>query len=232
MPYSSFDRTYDTSFMVDQAMSVGRAPNFIQQIQEQLRVLFNGVDVSPQVTFDSETLADKVAAIAGSAQKDPINAALTRVDGKYVVTPAQTGLSVDANGAVADAVAAVNNTSTADSSITVQTSTVPPVISTDQAQAAADTFERVVGSGRNHRGRRSVDPDHAGRAARLGLPPGSPERRQLAGRYRARPDPPVRVGLRDSDGRRPNQRDIRLPERQHRGGAKQGRPCRGRRRDD
>jgi vancomycin resistance protein YoaR len=135
------------AFMVGQAMNVGRAPNFIQQIQEQLRVLFNGVDVSPQVSFDSQTLANKVAAIAGSAQKDPINAALTRVDGKYMVTPAQTGLSVDANGAVADAIAAVNNTSTADSSITVQTSTVPPVISTDQAQAAADTFERVVGSG-------------------------------------------------------------------------------------
>src|SRR6478736_3110691 len=29
VPYSSFDRTYDTSFMVDQAMGVGRAPNFI-----------------------------------------------------------------------------------------------------------------------------------------------------------------------------------------------------------
>ena len=51
MPYSSFDRSYDMNFMVDQAMNVGRAPNFIQQIQEQLRVLFNGVDVSPQVTL-------------------------------------------------------------------------------------------------------------------------------------------------------------------------------------
>ena len=135
------------SFMIDQAMNVGRAPNFIQQIQEQLRVLFNGVDVNPQVTFDSQTLADKVAAIAGSRKRTRSTPALTRVDGKYVVSPAQTGLSVDANGAVADAIAAVNNTSTADSSITVQTSSVPPVISTDQAQAAADTYERVVGSG-------------------------------------------------------------------------------------
>ncbi|HEY7025953.1 MAG TPA: VanW family protein [Candidatus Limnocylindrales bacterium] len=147
VPYSSFDRTYDTSFMVDQAMGVGRAPNFIQQIQEQLRVLFNGVDVSPQVSLDSQKLADQVAAIAQSAQKDPISASLSRVDGKYVVTPAQTGLSVDANGAVSDAIAAVNSTSTADASISVHTATVPPVISTDQAQAAADTYERVVGSG-------------------------------------------------------------------------------------
>src|SRR3954451_1894669 len=147
VPYSSFERGYDTSFMVDQALSLGRAPNFVQQIQEQLRILLNGVDVQQQVTANSQALVDKVAAIARSAQRDPVSATLNRVDGRYVVTPAQAGLSVDVEGAAADAVAAVNNTSPADTHVTVHTSVVPPVITTDQAQAAADTVERVVGGG-------------------------------------------------------------------------------------
>lgn len=145
--YSSFDRRYDTSFMLDQAFNLGRAPNFIAQIQEQLRVLIGGVDVDPQVTWNGQKLADRVAAIAQAAQKDPVSASLSRVNGRYVVTPAQTGLSVDVEGAVADAVAQVNNTSPADTSVTVHTAVVPPQISTEQAQAAADTVERVVGSG-------------------------------------------------------------------------------------
>jgi vancomycin resistance protein YoaR len=147
VPYSSFERGYDTSFMVDQALSLGRAPNFVQQIQEQLRIPLNGVDVQPQVTANSQALVDKVAAIARSAQRDPVSATLNRVDGRYVVTPAQTGLSVDVEGAAADAVAAVNNTSPADTHVTVHTSVVPPAVTTDQAQAAADTVERVVGGG-------------------------------------------------------------------------------------
>lgn len=147
VPYASFDRTYDTDFMLDQAFSLGRAANFIQQIQEQLRVLINGVAIDPQVTWNGRALVDQVAAIAQSAQLDPVSATLTRVDGHYVVTPAKTGLSVDVEGAVADAMAQVDNTAPADTSITVHTSVVPPLVSTDQAQAAVDAVERVLGSG-------------------------------------------------------------------------------------
>jgi vancomycin resistance protein YoaR len=147
VPYSSFNRDYDTSFMLDQAFDVGRAPNFVQQIQEQLRILLNGVSVGPQMTMNSQALADEVARIAQSAQKDPVSASLTRVDGHYVVTPAKPGQSVDVDGAVTDALAAVNNTSPADTQIAVHTSVVPPVISTEQAQAASDTLERVIAGG-------------------------------------------------------------------------------------
>ncbi len=147
VPYASFDRTYDTSFMLDQAFSLGRAANFVQQIQEQLRVLINGVDVDPQVTWNGQKLADRVAAIAQAAQKDPVSATISRAGSGYLVTPAQTGLSVDVEGAVSDAVAQVNNTSPADTEINVNTAVVPPVVSTEEAQAAVDTFDRVVGSG-------------------------------------------------------------------------------------
>ena len=147
VPYSSFKRTYDLNFMLDQAFGLGRATNFVQQIQEQLRVLLNGVDIAPQVTSNSQALVDQVAQIAQAAQRDPVSASLSHVDGHYVVAPAQNGLSVDVAGAVDDALAAVNNTSTADTQIAVHTSVVPPLITTEQAQAAADTVDRVVGDG-------------------------------------------------------------------------------------
>jgi vancomycin resistance protein YoaR len=147
VPYSSFDRAYDTGFVLDQAFDLGRAPNFVEQIQEQLRILLNGVDVQPPVTLNSQALVDRVAAIAQSAQRDPVSATLNRVNGRYVVTPAETGLSVDVEGAAAEALAAVNTTSPADTQISVHTSVVPPVIGTEQAQAAADTVERVVAGG-------------------------------------------------------------------------------------
>src|SRR3954469_22104215 len=87
VPYSSFNRGYDTKFMLDQAFGLGRAPNFVQQIQEQLRILLNGVDVQPQVTSNSQALVNQVAAIAQSAQRDPVSASLNHVNGHYVVSP-------------------------------------------------------------------------------------------------------------------------------------------------
>jgi vancomycin resistance protein YoaR len=82
-----------------------------------------------------------------AAQVDPVSATLQRDGGDYVVTPSSTGLSVDVAGAVADAVAAVNNTSPADTSVSVHTSVVPPAVTTEQVQAAVDLYEHVVSSG-------------------------------------------------------------------------------------
>jgi vancomycin resistance protein YoaR len=145
--YSSFEREYDLQFMLDQAFSVGRGPNFVEQLQEQLRILVNGVDVEPVVTWDNEALVEQVAAFAMAAQTDPVDATLQRVDGRYAVSPSSEGMSVDVEGAVTDAIAAINNTSPANTSITVRTSTVPPTITTAQVQSAVDTVERVVSSG-------------------------------------------------------------------------------------
>ena len=146
VPYSSFGRDYDLNAMLDQALDLGRAPNFVQQIQDQLRILFNGVSVQPQVTWSNDQLISAVAKIAQQAQRDPVSASLGLVGGHYVVSPSSDGQSVDVEGAVADAVNAVNGTSAANSSISVHTSVVPPAVTTAQAQAAADSYERVVGS--------------------------------------------------------------------------------------
>jgi vancomycin resistance protein YoaR len=145
--YASFNRDYDVNFMLNQALALGREPSFFDQIQAQLRILLDGVTVQPAVRWNNDELVSQVAKLAQTAQRDPVSASLNRVDGRYVVTPATSGQSVDVEGAVADAVSVVNNTSAGDTAISVHTSVVPPAISTEQAQGAADTVERVVGSG-------------------------------------------------------------------------------------
>src|SRR3954452_941336 len=52
VPYASFERSYDTQYMLDQAFDLGRSPNFVEQIQEQLRILLGGVSVQPQVSWN------------------------------------------------------------------------------------------------------------------------------------------------------------------------------------
>ena len=146
VPYSAFDRDYDLTFMLDQAMGVGRATNFVEQLQEQLRVLLAGTSISPVMAWDNDALAHKITQIAMAAQYDPVNASLSRVDGRYLVNPSSPGQSVDVEGALTSALAAIDNTSPADAHISLATSVMPPAIDTATAQAAADTAERVMGS--------------------------------------------------------------------------------------
>jgi vancomycin resistance protein YoaR len=145
--YAGFGRDYDMEYMLGEAMGVGRGPNLIEQLQEQLRVLINGMSVSTAVTWDESALTRQVAAFAMSEEWDSVSATITRDEqGRYVVTPAVDGQSVDVEGAVTAAFAAVNNVSAADTQIMVNTAVVPPAVSTAEAQAAADIAERVIGS--------------------------------------------------------------------------------------
>ena len=69
--------------------------------------------IEPQVTWDNDALATRVAALANGAQVPAVNASVERVEGRYMVTPATEGVSIDVNQAVESAMAAVNNLSAA-----------------------------------------------------------------------------------------------------------------------
>lgn len=142
--YAEFGRDYNIDFMLEQAFGVGRGPNFIEQLQEQLRVLINGTSLSLAATWNNEDLAQRVAQFALAAQRDPVNATIGREEGRFVVTPSSDGLSVDVEGAVMRAMAVVNTTSPIDTKVVVETSVVPAAVQTAEAQAAADLAERVV----------------------------------------------------------------------------------------
>ena len=142
--YSAIGRDYDMQLMLDQALSVGHGGAFIEQVQDQLRILLGGLSVEPSVTFDSEQVAERVATVAARAQIAPVDATITREDGRFVAVPSVEGQTVDVEEGIRAALAAVNNVSADDTSIAIEAQPVLPAISTAQAQAAADRAERVT----------------------------------------------------------------------------------------
>jgi vancomycin resistance protein YoaR len=144
IPYADIGRDYDIEQMLDDAFTVGRSGGTSDQLQEQLRTLLNGYSVPTLVTWDAEELAGRVAAIAAAAESDPIDATIDRVGGEYIVTPAVDGSSVDESAAVGAAMAALNNTSAADTQISVDSSPIAPAVSTEAAQAAAEQANLVM----------------------------------------------------------------------------------------
>jgi vancomycin resistance protein YoaR len=146
VPFSAIDRDYDMEFMLDQALGVGRASNFLEQLQEQLRTLISGTSINAVAVWNNDALVRKVSTIAMAAQIEPISASLSRVDGRYIVNPSSPGQSVDVEEAVSSAMAAVDNISPGDAHVNVATAVVPPRIDTATAQAAADLAEQVMGT--------------------------------------------------------------------------------------
>jgi vancomycin resistance protein YoaR len=142
--YRSFGRDYNLTYMLDQAFDEGRSPSFLDQLQEQLRVLLSGVSVPAVMSWDSAALANRIAQDATAAVHPAVDATITRVGGDYVVTPSASGQTLDPQQAVALAMNAINNLSPDNASISLDATTVEPAVTTAQAQAAVDQFNHVV----------------------------------------------------------------------------------------
>lgn len=142
--YSAIGRDYDMELMLDQAMTVGHGGSFVDQVQNQLRILLGGLSVEPSVTFDSEQVAERVASVAARAVIAPVDATIIREEGRFVAVPAVDGQTVDAEEGVRRALAAVNNVSADNTNVAIEAQRVPAAITTAQAQAAADRAERVT----------------------------------------------------------------------------------------
>jgi vancomycin resistance protein YoaR len=142
--YSAIGRDYDMQLMLDQAMTVGHGGSFLDEVQNQLRILLGGVSVQPSVTFDSEQVAERVASVAARAEIAPVDATIVREDGRFVVVPSVEGQTVDVEEGVRRALAAINNVSADNTSVAIEAQPLPPQIATAVAQAAAERAERVT----------------------------------------------------------------------------------------
>ena len=146
IPYSEISRDYDVEAIVAQAMSVGRGGNPVEQFVAQVRGMFGTVDLQPTISFDSELLSGRVAAIAHAAQVTPTNATITLTEGSYVVTPGQDGLSVNVDEVVAQALAAVSSAATGDTSVVIEPTIIPADVATPAAESAVARAELAVAS--------------------------------------------------------------------------------------
>ena len=144
IPYADVGRDYNMALMLDQAMSMGRQHGVIEQLQDQLDLLVNGVSLEPSVTWNGNALAERLAALAASAEVAAIDADLVRDGGGYSLLPSSDGRRFDPVGGVQDATLALGQPTAADTTITLVESAVAPALSTADAQAALDTFELAV----------------------------------------------------------------------------------------
>lgn len=144
--YDEIGRDYDMATMLDQAFAFGRADDVMARAQEELRAILNGASVEPRVRWNEAELERRIMAIAGMAQKAPIDATISRDGGRFVVQPSAEGVSVDANAAWQQALRSVGTLSPADGVVSVNPVAVTPLVTTAQAQLAVDRAERVAGA--------------------------------------------------------------------------------------
>ena len=148
IPYSDFDRDYDIDFMLDQAFGLGQGGNFIDQLREQMAILFNGVSVKPQLDLEQRRAVDARRRTRRRRSGHAVDAALSVASTVTTWSLRRSdGVTVDLERAVTQAMAAINNLSPASTQITVEGTPVPPSVTTADAQAAADKAESVVGEG-------------------------------------------------------------------------------------
>jgi vancomycin resistance protein YoaR len=142
--YADLSRAYNIDATIDQAMKVGRQGSPLDQLGDQLRTMTSGVTLTPAVTYDSQALQQHVAQIVATAQVTPVDATISFQNGDYVVTPAADGQQVDQAEVMRQAIAALNNQSTADTAISVPATAVTAGITTPDAQAALTNIEAVT----------------------------------------------------------------------------------------
>ena len=142
--YADIGRDYDMPLMLDQAFALGRDGSLVDQLVGHLRVLAYGVSVEPSMTYDTQELGRRVIELGMPAQIAPIDATIVQQQGRFVVEPSALGQSVDIERGVELAAAAITNLLPVDTSIAVEGVPVPPAVSTEVAQAAADRANSIA----------------------------------------------------------------------------------------
>lgn len=144
VPYSDIGRAYDLDQSISAAMDVGRQGNVLDQFVGQLQTMSSSVLLTPTVTYDQAALRDRVVQIVDAAQTTPVDATIAFHNGAYEVTPASDGQHVDGDEALRQAIAALNNSNTVDTSVSVPAVTLSAAISTPEAQTAVTRLEALT----------------------------------------------------------------------------------------
>jgi len=142
IPYSQIERDYDMNAMLDRALRVGRDGSVI----DELRTLNHASNIEQSVTWNNDALSQAVQTAVAKAEIAPSDAAISRDGAGYVVVPAQAGRSFDAQAAYSTAVAQLIDPSAVNASVSQDGTAVPPLVSTEQAQAAVDQVDAAAGS--------------------------------------------------------------------------------------
>jgi vancomycin resistance protein YoaR len=147
IPYLDIGRDYDMRRMLDEAFAMGRHPDPVRQSIAQLRLLLEGRTVEPSVTVDTGKVAERARAVVASAKVPAVDATVVVTNAGLAARPARDGRTAGADDAARLIAAAVYNLNPADTIVQVEATLVPAVITTAQAAAAVDVWERTSADG-------------------------------------------------------------------------------------
>lgn len=147
VPFSEIGRGYEIDRMVDAAYAVGREGNPLMTTGARVRSVVTATDVPVIVhAFDRDALDAVAVRLALAFSGPPSEAAVTLVDGAFVVEPAVIGTRVNPRDISAALAAAAATSDPGDVTIELSATTQAPTVTTALAEAAAKAATAMAGS--------------------------------------------------------------------------------------
>ena len=143
--YAAIGRRLDVDAIVDRAMTVGRSGATLERIASNIRNMVRGVQVAPEVTFETAALRREVEALAAAADRDPVDATVTLVGEAFEVEAGVLGRSTDVDAVVAAAAdLLIDPGAAASTRLAVSLEVVEPAVTTAEANAARDAAVSIA----------------------------------------------------------------------------------------
>ena len=141
--YQELGRGYELGAMLDAAFGVGRDSGLIGDGIARLRTLVRATSLPVLVhAHDADALDAAAERVARAVSVHPVEAAVER--GGFTVRPAADGRLLEADAVRSALAAATETTSPDDVRLELQVATVSPVVSTEEAEAAAEAASAAV----------------------------------------------------------------------------------------
>ena len=143
VPYAELGRRYDMEAMLDAALGVGREAGPIGDGIARLRTLVRPTGLPILVhPFDAASLDAVAERIARSVSIRPVDARVDR-DG-FAVQPSAEGRVLEADAVHAAIASAVDTISPDDVRLDLEVAIIAPIVSTDEAESAAEAATATV----------------------------------------------------------------------------------------
>ncbi|SHE77941.1 VanW family protein [Caloramator proteoclasticus] len=86
---------YDIEKAVEEAYSYGKTGNIIEKTIQRYNLKRNPYNIPLNFVSDTTILEGEVKKIAKDINKEPIDAKISRISGKFIITPEKSGIAVD-----------------------------------------------------------------------------------------------------------------------------------------
>lgn len=95
VPFTDLGAGYHLEEAVEQAYNTGREGTDKERFQVGAQLLKDGIDIPLEYSYDTEKMKAKLTEIAGEFDRHAVDSTVSRKNGRFVVTPEETGRVMD-----------------------------------------------------------------------------------------------------------------------------------------